>query len=54
MKQERVLAYRLAQTLDEHELAEVAGGEVSTGKTTVRPSGSPGSWDMSWDVSLDW
>lgn len=53
-KQERVLAYKLARTIDKDELADVAGGAIMTGKQSVRPSGVIGNWDVSWDVSVDW
>ena len=54
IKQERVLAYKLARTIDKEDLADVAGGQIMTGKQSIKPSGASGNWDFSWDVSVDW
>lgn len=52
---ERVLAYTMAKSLDQNELAEVSGGMHMTHTSTAGPSGSyPGSWDVHVDISVDW
>lgn len=58
-KSERVLAYTLAKTMDINELSEVSGGGGAsqlkmTSRTTLKASGTNGSWDTFLDGVLDW
>ena len=56
IKKERVLAYTLARTINNDELADVSGGGGMTSKQTLRPTLNGGirTTDVFVDISVDW
>lgn len=54
-KKERVLAYKLATTLQYDEFNQVSGGSYATKSSTFGPSGSNlRDIDANFDFSADW
>lgn len=53
---DRVFAYQLATEVDKKDLAEIAGGSAQgfCTKITRSWSGTEHSWDVSFEVVVDW